>query len=64
MKYASIDIGTNTVLMLIAERENGRLKDVTDLAVITRLGKGLKQTGVISQGRHGQDVLDAPRLPR
>jgi len=49
MKYASIDIGTNTVLMLIAGYENGRLGDVLDLAVITRLGQGLKQTGVLSE---------------
>jgi exopolyphosphatase / guanosine-5'-triphosphate,3'-diphosphate pyrophosphatase len=49
MKYASIDIGTNTVLMLIADYKNGRLEDVLDLAVITRLGEGLKQTGILSE---------------
>ena len=49
MKYASIDIGTNTVLMLIADYKGGRLEDVLDLAVITRLGEGLKQTGLLSE---------------
>ena len=49
MNYASIDIGTNTVLMLIAGYDNGRLNDITDLAVITRLGQGLKQTGALSE---------------
>jgi exopolyphosphatase/guanosine-5'-triphosphate,3'-diphosphate pyrophosphatase len=48
MKYASIDIGTNTVLMFIAEYSGGGLKEILDLATITRLGEGLKETGLIS----------------
>ena len=49
MNYASIDIGTNTVLLLIADYRNGRLEDVQDVATITRLGEGLKRTGAISE---------------
>ncbi|HEY3276280.1 MAG TPA: Ppx/GppA phosphatase family protein [Syntrophorhabdaceae bacterium] len=49
MKYASIDIGTNTVLLLVADFKDGRLHDICDLAHITRLGEGLKSTGVLSR---------------
>jgi exopolyphosphatase/guanosine-5'-triphosphate,3'-diphosphate pyrophosphatase len=44
MKYASIDIGTNTVLLMIAEIKE-RIEEIYDIAAITRLGEGLKQTG-------------------
>ncbi len=39
---AIIDIGTNTVLMLVGERDaNGRVRVVQDLSRICRLGKGV-----------------------
>jgi exopolyphosphatase/guanosine-5'-triphosphate,3'-diphosphate pyrophosphatase len=47
MKCASIDIGTNTVLLMIAELEEG-IEEICDVATITRLGEGLKQTGRLS----------------
>lgn len=47
MKYASIDIGTNTVLLMIAEIREG-IEELYDAATITRLGEGLKQTGNLS----------------
>jgi exopolyphosphatase/guanosine-5'-triphosphate,3'-diphosphate pyrophosphatase len=47
MKYASIDIGTNTVLLMIAEIKE-RIEEIYDTATITRLGEGLKQTGGLS----------------
>jgi exopolyphosphatase/guanosine-5'-triphosphate,3'-diphosphate pyrophosphatase len=47
MKYASIDIGTNTVLLMIAEIKE-RIEEIYDTAIITRLGEGLKQSGNLS----------------
>ena len=47
MKYAAIDIGTNTVLMTVVEKSEG-FREVLDVATITRLGQGLKATGVLS----------------
>jgi exopolyphosphatase / guanosine-5'-triphosphate,3'-diphosphate pyrophosphatase len=48
-RFAFIDIGTNTILCLIAELKNDARFDVLDdLAEITRLGQGLHQTGRIS----------------
>ncbi len=46
MKYASIDIGTNAVLMLIVEIDiDNCISDIFDLSTITRLGEGLKEKG-------------------
>ena len=48
LKVASIDIGTNTVLLLIAEVEARRLKPLFETETIVRLGENLQKTGVIS----------------
>ncbi len=48
-RYASIDIGTNTVLLLVAEqRAEGDFAPVLERAEITRLGRGVDQTGLLS----------------
>ncbi len=45
MLRASIDLGTNTCLMLIAEVESGQIKKVLgDYARIIRLGEGVDKT--------------------
>jgi exopolyphosphatase/guanosine-5'-triphosphate,3'-diphosphate pyrophosphatase len=49
-RCAFFDVGTNTILCLIAERgENGRFRVLDDLAEIARLGQGVDRTGRISQ---------------
>jgi exopolyphosphatase/guanosine-5'-triphosphate,3'-diphosphate pyrophosphatase len=49
-RCAFLDIGTNTILCLIAEcDESGQFRVLDDLAEITRLGKGVDQTRLISQ---------------
>src|ERR1700674_3119898 len=46
MLVAVIDIGTNTLLLLIAERHpGGHLRPVVDLCRFGRLGKGLDASG-------------------
>ena len=45
MRVAAIDIGTNTVLLLVAERgPDGEVRAVEDHATITRLGQGVDQS--------------------
>lgn len=45
MRVAAIDIGTNTVLLLVAERgPGGELVAVEERATITRLGQGVDKT--------------------
>ncbi|MEX0646254.1 MAG: Ppx/GppA family phosphatase [Balneolaceae bacterium] len=41
MKEASIDIGTNSVLLLVAEKRDGRLTILDEKQEIPRLGKGV-----------------------
>jgi exopolyphosphatase/guanosine-5'-triphosphate,3'-diphosphate pyrophosphatase len=41
MRVAAIDIGTNTVLLLVAEKRDGSLVAVEEQATITRLGQGV-----------------------
>lgn len=62
MKYASVDIGTNTVLLLIADVTD-RIQELSDSAIITRLGEGLKRTGVLS-GQAMERTLKALRQYR
>ncbi|HEY2922826.1 MAG TPA: Ppx/GppA phosphatase family protein [Candidatus Binatia bacterium] len=48
-RSAFIDVGTNTILCLIAElRDTGRFRVLDDRAEITRLGQGVDRTGLIS----------------
>jgi exopolyphosphatase/guanosine-5'-triphosphate,3'-diphosphate pyrophosphatase len=46
-RYATIDIGTNTVLLLVAERSAGQpsFEPVVERAEITRLGRGVDRSG-------------------
>jgi exopolyphosphatase / guanosine-5'-triphosphate,3'-diphosphate pyrophosphatase len=44
-RYAAIDVGTNTVLLLVAERRAGALVPLLERAEITRLGRGVDATG-------------------
>jgi exopolyphosphatase / guanosine-5'-triphosphate,3'-diphosphate pyrophosphatase len=53
-RFAFIDIGTNTILCLIAELKiDGSFVVMDDLAEITRLGQGVQRTGSI--GSEGEE---------
>lgn len=48
-RLAAVDVGTNSVLLLVAERGRDRvLRPVREEADITRLGRGVDRTGVLS----------------
>lgn len=48
-RYAAIDVGTNSVLLLVAERQaDGRFTAVEERSEITRLGKGVDQTKTLA----------------
>lgn len=53
MIIASIDIGTNTVLLLIADVDisSGRITPLVNKYRMPRIGRGTKQSGIISQDR-------------
>lgn len=55
MRLASIDIGTNTILMLIADiKYDGSLTVIKDEHIIARLGKGVDEHGIIQQETFGR----------
>ena len=58
-RFATIDLGTNTALLLIADWDGARLKTVRDVAEITRLGRGVAQTGALDPeaSRRALEVL-------
>ena len=48
MKLAALDVGTNTVLMLVVEAASGgAIAPLAELARITRLGAGVERTGML-----------------
>jgi len=48
-RFATIDLGTNSVKMYVAERRrDGSWQTLADRAEITRLGQGLARSGVVS----------------
>jgi len=48
-RLAAVDVGTNSVLLLVAERtSDGVVRPVREEADITRLGRGVDRTGVLS----------------
>jgi exopolyphosphatase/guanosine-5'-triphosphate,3'-diphosphate pyrophosphatase len=48
-RLAAIDIGTNSVLLLIAEFQDNKLVALQDRARIARLGANVKSTGLLSE---------------
>ena len=52
-RIATIDIGTNTTLLLVAEVQDGKITVLEDRAEITRLGRGIG-----SDGRLGREGID------
>ena len=48
-RVASVDIGTNTILLLIAGVKEGILEPLLEKETVVRLGQGLKENGLISK---------------
>lgn len=47
-RVASIDIGTNTILLLIAEVDGGKISPLFEMETIVRLGEGLQKNESLS----------------
>ena len=62
-RWATIDVGTNTVLLLVAERRGGLLAPVLERADITRLGRGVDGTGRLDPAAIGADDRDEAMTP-
>lgn len=57
MLKASVDIGTNSVLLLVADCSNDDLKVLNEQQTIPRLGQGVDKSGALSEAAQ-QRVLD------
>jgi exopolyphosphatase/guanosine-5'-triphosphate,3'-diphosphate pyrophosphatase len=58
VKLAALDVGTNTVLMLVVERApDGSLRPLADFSRITRLGRGVDAAGKLD-GAAAASTLD------
>ena len=47
MKVASIDIGTNTILLLVAKIEGGKVYPLFERETVVRLGEGVQKDGTL-----------------
>ena len=47
-RYAAIDTGTNTILMVIGEKTVGEIKIINDYISLARLGEGVDESGNIN----------------
>ncbi|MCA9310074.1 MAG: hypothetical protein KDA21_02650, partial [Phycisphaerales bacterium] len=51
VRIAAIDVGTNSMRLIIAEpRPRGGYRVIDDEKIVTRLGTGLAETGAIDEG--------------
>jgi exopolyphosphatase/guanosine-5'-triphosphate,3'-diphosphate pyrophosphatase len=46
---ASIDIGTNTILLLIAEVGGEKIKPLFEMETVVRLGEGIQENGILTK---------------
>jgi exopolyphosphatase/guanosine-5'-triphosphate,3'-diphosphate pyrophosphatase len=60
-RVAAIDVGTNTVLLTVAERRGGGLAPVVERAEITRLGRGVDRTGRLDDAAIAETVAVVAR---
>lgn len=56
MRIACIDIGTNSIRLLLADYENHKFTDVSKYLQMTRLGKGVNETGLLAADRIEESV--------
>ena len=56
MRIACIDIGTNSIRLLLADYENQKFTDVSKYLQMTRLGKGVNETGLLAADRIEESV--------
>jgi len=59
-RLAAVDVGTNTVRMLVAARDGGRLRPLLRMRRITGMGRALRETGAIGD-REFRDSISALR---
>jgi len=49
LRIATVDVGTNSTRLLVAEVEDGKVKQLFKTGKVTRLGRGVKERGELSR---------------
>ncbi|HVR84906.1 MAG TPA: Ppx/GppA family phosphatase, partial [Planctomycetota bacterium] len=62
MNLAAIDIGTNSVKLLVGRVAGRRVTPVLHRTIITRLGEGLQKTGTISDDAAARTIAALAEL--
>jgi len=57
MKIAAIDIGTNSVLLTIAEKSDDQIQIIYEAANITRIGEGIRKTAIFKKEAMDRTIL-------
>lgn len=64
-RFAAIDVGTNSVLLLVAQRRpDGRFEAVAERSDITRLGQGVDATRALAPDAIERTILTVERFAR
>jgi exopolyphosphatase/guanosine-5'-triphosphate,3'-diphosphate pyrophosphatase len=50
VRKAVVDVGSNSVLLTVEEREDGAWRALTETSEVTGLGEGTKETGLLGEG--------------
>lgn len=62
-RYATVDVGTNAVLLLVAERQpDGGFVPIREEMEITRLGRGVDRTGLLAEEAIAETVAVVGRF--
>ena len=61
-RFATLDVGTNTVLLLVAEADGARFRPVVERMEITRLGRGVDQSGHLAEAAVDDTVAAIARF--
>ena len=64
LRYATIDVGSNSVLLLVAERTHTGFTVVEEHMELTRLGEGMEQTGRLTDVAMERTFQAVDRLAR
>src|SRR2546423_1369708 len=54
MRVAVVDIGTNSTRLLVADVEDGDVREVDRRTIVTRLGEGVDGSGHLAEGAQGR----------
>jgi exopolyphosphatase/guanosine-5'-triphosphate,3'-diphosphate pyrophosphatase len=62
MRKAVLDVGSNSVLLVVEESDGGRWREVFEDTRVTSLGEGTKESGMLSEAAMGRTLVGIREL--